>query len=196
MKNILFAILIFMPILSFAQSEDIPSIAANKTSIEGVQTIATHTYWHRTSFTDTHPIGYSIFLSVFPDGDKRYSLSIFINSSNKHTLPKNGLLLIKTLDGSIIEAHQISKEYNTCKSKIEYGTITYTISGLYDIEYEDLFKIASDGIQKIRIETSLNYIESEYKLKKSKEISKSFGNMLYSLENELSTNKKDIRTDF
>lgn len=185
-----------MPLLSFAQSEDTSNVIVNKTSKEGIQTIATHTYWHRTSFTDTHPIGYSIFLSVFPNEDKRYSLSIFINSANKHTLPQNGLLLIKTLDGSIIEAHQLSKEYNTYNSKVEYGTVTYTISGLYEIEYEDLFKIASNGIQKIRIETSLNYIESEYKLKKSKEISKSFGSMLYSLEKELSTNKKDIRTDF
>lgn len=196
MKKILqFFLLISITVNSYAQVYSNTSIALNKTD-DGIQTIATNPSWVRTSFTDTHPISYQLFYSKHANGVEVYGIHLSVNTSKKNSIPKNGLLLIKTTDNTIIEAKRNSFKDEYSDTNINHGIITYNVSSVYEIELDDLIKISQDGIKKIRIETGVDYIESTYKPKRSTEIAQLFSNMLTSIQNELKTNKKDIYNDF
>ena len=196
MKNLLFVLLFsIFSINSFSQNV---RISLNKTSEDGIQVIATNSSWIKTSLIDPLSLSYQLFCGISLNKEtKVYSISIGLNTYNtKGSIPQNGILLIKTSNDEIIELQHTGKtEHAKYVSADKYMT-TYYVSATYEITLDDLVKITKYGIQKIRIETGLDYREVSYKPKYCMKIADLFNNMYTAIQNEMKTNKKDIYSDF
>lgn len=191
MKSKLFLILslIFTSITCVAQSE---GLLMDKPGKEGHRTIGTYFHYIRKGFTDTAPIGLSIIADTSPEVTDFY---LSVKMSNV-TFPKSGVFLIKTSQGEIIELSQISEKYETKSTHyiphmgfIEQGT------GIYPVNQDILNKLKKDGISKIRIETSTEVIDREYKEKTTEKYKKEF-TYIYNLIMNTLSEKKDIYSDF
>lgn len=173
-------------------------LRVNKTNQDGSLLIATDERWYRTGFTDTHPMGFSV-IAKCNEGMSSYLLQISINSMQSFKIPNGALLLIKTLDNEVIELKQTLEDYNTEDIIGEYipyaNTSVHTMYGLYPISESELAQIANSGIIKIRIETELQNLDSEYKSKKAKIISNDFTEMLILIKKQ-SLKGENIRDGF
>lgn len=191
MKAKLFLILslIFTSITCAAQSE---GLLMDKPGKDGQRTIGTYFHYIRKGFTDTAPVGLSIIADTSPEETKFY---LSVKMSNV-TFPKGGVFLIKTSQGEVIELSQLSEKYKTNSTHyiprmglIEQGT------GIYPVTQDILNKLNEDGISKIRIETSAEVIDREYKEKTTEKYKKEF-TYIYNLIMKTLSEKKDIYSDF
>lgn len=167
-KFLLFLSLIFMSITCAAQSEE---LLMDKPGKDGHRTIGTYFHYIRKGFTDTAPVGISIIADSSPEETKFY---LSVKMSNV-TFPNCGVLLIKTAQGEVIELSQLSEKHETKSTHYipnmgfsEHGT------GIYPITQDALNMLEQDGISKIRIETSAEVIDREYKEKTTDKYKKEF----------------------
>lgn len=110
--------------------------------------------------------------------------------------PKNGVLLFKTSQGEVIELTQVEDEHETYSSTyIQNIGLMRHGTGLYPVTIDILNIINQDGIAKVRIETTAQVIDREYKEKHINKYKKEFSGMLNLILNNISQ-KKDIYSDF
>lgn len=190
MKAKLYIILafLFISLSCFAQE----GLLMDKPVKNGCRTIGTYYHYITKGFTDTAPVGLSIIADIKPDTTKYY---LSVRMSNVK-FPKGGVFLIKTSLGEVLELSQISEKYDT--ESIHYvpnvGLINQGV-GLYPITIECLNILNQDGIAKVRIETTAQVIDREYKPKQTEKYKKEFTGMFQLILKTLSQ-KKDIYSDF
>lgn len=190
MKTKLYIILSFLcfSVSCFAQEK----LFMDKPGKNGCRTIGTYYHYMTKGFTDTAPVGLSIIAEITSDSIKYYLSTRMTNV----TFAKGGVFLIKTSEGEIIELSQLSEKYDT--ESIHYvpnvGVINQGI-GLYAITLENLNLLNQKGIAKVRIETTSQVIDREYKPKQIEKYKKEFSDMLKLITSTLSE-KKDIYSDF
>lgn len=191
MKTKLYALLamLFIAITTFAQSE---GLLMDKPGKDGSRLIGTYYHYMSKGFTDTAPVGLSIVASI-KNEDVRYYLSVRMSNV---TFPKSGVFLIKTSEGEVIELSQKEDEHKTHSSTyvpniglLQQGT------GFYPITIETLNAIEQSGITKVRIETTAEVIDLEYKEKQVKKYKKEFSTMLQLIKSS-TLQRKDIYSDF
>lgn len=191
MKAKLYIILaiLFTSVTCVAQSE---GLLMDKPGKDGQRTIGTYFHYISKGFTDTAPVGLSIIADSSPEETKFY---LSVKMSNV-AFPKGGVFLIKTSAGEVIELSQLSEKYETKSTHyiprmgfIEQGT------GIYPVTQDILNILNQDGISKIRIETSAEVIDREYKEKTTEKYKKEFTAM-YSLVLSTLSEKKDIYSGF
>lgn len=191
MKSKLYIILLilFTSVTCVAQSE---GLLMDKPGKDGQRTIGTYFHYIRKGFTDTAPVGLSIIADSSPQKTNFY---LSVKMSNV-SFPKGGVFLIKTTQGEIIELTQQSEKYETKSTHyipnmgfVHHGT------GIYPVTQDILNKLNEDGISKIRIETSAEVIDREYKEKITEKYKKEFTYMYSLILNTLSE-KKDIYSGF
>lgn len=191
MKSKLYLILLLTltSITCVAQTE---GLLMDKPGKDGQRTIGTYFHYIRKGFTDTAPVGLSIIAYTSPEETKFY---ISVKMSNV-SFPKGGVFLIKTSQGEIIELSQQSEKHET-KSTHYIPNMGYIHqgTGIYPVTQDILNKLNEDGISKIRIETSAEVIDREYKEKTTEKYKKEFSAMFNLIFNSLS-DKKDIYSGF
>lgn len=190
MKAKLYIILaaLCVSISSFAQEK----LLMDKPGKNNHRTIGTYYHYMTKGFTDTAPIGLSIIAESFTD-----SIAYYLSARTSNVkFPKGGVFLIKTSKGEVIELTQISEKYDTGSLHYvpNHGVINHGI-GLYPITIDVLNILNQDGITKVRLETTTDVIEREYKPKQVEKYKKEFTAM-YNLIIESLSKKKDIYTDF
>ena len=164
----------------------------DKPGKNGSRTIGTYYHYMTKGFTDTAPVGLSIIADITPDSTKYY---LSARMSNVR-FPKGGVFLIKTSLGEVLELTQLSEKYDT--ESIHYipnvGVINQGI-GLYPISIDQLNILNQDGISKVRIETTAEVIDREYKPKQVEKYMKEFS-VMFNLVLKTLSQKKDIYSDF
>lgn len=185
MKYILF-FLLFISTSIYSQSIDI-----NKVNQDGSRIISTDGYFIRTGFTDRTPFLFSIKSYVNPDKTISFYLGLRINSVTSITIPKNGIILFKTLKGNVIECKQQLDDYKTEDIIGTFvpiaGMTIHSANGLYSITENDLNILCTEGIIKVRVETDIKNIDAEYSDKKGLLFSynlKSRLNLIYNISKQ------------
>lgn len=191
MKSKLYIIILFL-LTSFTCAAQSEGLLIDKPGKDGQRTIGTYYHYIRKGFTDTAPVGLSIIADISPEEIKYY---LSVKMSNV-TFPKGGVFLIKTSDGEVIELSQLSDNHETKSTHyipnmgfIQQGT------GIYPVTQDILNTLNQDGIAKIRIETSAEVIDREYKEKTTEKYKKEFTAM-YNLILRTISEKKDIYSGF
>lgn len=185
-------IIIFSLLTSFTCAAQSEGLLIDKPGKDGQRTIGTYFHYIRKGFTDTAPVGLSIIADISPEEIKFY---LSVKMSNV-TFPKGGVFLIKTSEDEVIELSQLSDKHETKSTHyipnmgfIQQGT------GIYPVTQDILNTLNQDGIAKIRIETSAEVIDREYKEKTTEKYKKEFTAM-YSLILNTISEKKDIYSGF
>lgn len=187
----LLSIMLFLSI-SFSALAQNGKLYIDTIDKEGTRCVGTYYYYIMKGFTDTAAVGLSIMAEVSTT-ETHYFLSVKMNNV---TFPKEGVFLIKTSKGEIIELSQLQNKYKT--EDIHYVPnhgFFQTGTGLYLVDENILELLHKDGISKIRIQTSSGLIDREYKPKQTEKYKKDFDKM-YSLIKKTLSQKKDIYTDF
>lgn len=116
------------------------------------------------AFVEHLGIGMSFLLNK-ETGEKNWGISIIVpNQYSDFSFDRNSLLLIKTFSGSIIELHELM-EYNQVERDIYHITPSIAIhrsSPLYLLAIEDLNKIISEGVEKLRFDSTIGFIDFSY----------------------------------
>lgn len=151
----------------------------------------------RSGFTDRHPFEVAVTATFNPGTQEwEHALMIGVMSGGSEVIPEGAAILIRTGSGDVIESFNTLDELT---SRDFYGTvgpttglISYTNHASYPVSEDDLTKIAMEGVKKVRIQLSGEYIDSEYKKDK-------WGEVIFAQLLELSTAKSgsgDIREGF
>lgn len=112
-----------------------------------------------------------VVLSASLSVSKRGDITIFhfvpeLTFSTQCSAPKNGKMLIKLFDDSVIElTTALGDEQMVRKVHNINGLVysDYTMQPIYDVSEEQLTSIIEKGVKEIRIETSPIVYENEYK---------------------------------
>lgn len=117
------------------------------------------------SFTDKHY--FFVSLDAFQakgDEEASYSIILRTNSTSPISVPKGGRLLIRLQDDSVMELKTLI-EYTDKVGEVITGAIVhtnYSVSPSFIVTPEQIDAI-SKGVKKIRLETSLDPIDKEFK---------------------------------
>lgn len=163
-------------------------IELDKADQDGIRRVTSTDLFVRNGFTDRNPFYYSI-TTVLDNKEIAYYLIVRINGSPHKSIPNEGILLIKTGNGEIIESNNIYKEYET------HDLRCLNLYGCYPISKENFEELATCGISKIRIEVPYSTIDVEYNESKSKSIAKGIRDRLDCI-NKAFLIKKSIRDGF
>ena len=110
--------------------------------------------------------GFDLRLNVFPNGDKFWRFCVTTNEG-KGTIEKGRVILIKFEDGSVMELKNCNEigpadyQYQVTK----YGT-NYYLNPQYPITEEELHKLLTDKVTKVRIEHDAGHFDREINSKK------------------------------
>ncbi|MBQ8190898.1 MAG: hypothetical protein IJZ45_03940 [Bacteroidaceae bacterium] len=151
------------------------------------------TYISRRSM-DMQPVGVALFADItYPDS---INTAIALRFSQALEFPKDGVLLLKTGSGKVIELSQLLESHKTTKYEYlsSYGVNSYSI-GLYPISVGDMLTISQEGISKLRIELSSSVYDGEYNKKRMQKFQSLFSDFI-NIVATLKAEKKDIRSDF
>jgi hypothetical protein len=194
MKVLITCLLLCLSIGSFSQK-----IIINKVNQDGSRIVSTDAVTANTGLLDRDPLLFAVMAYVSPDKEIQYYLSVRINSMESLTIPQNGIILFKTISNKVIECKQQLDDYKTQDILGTYlpmiGVRVHTASGMYPISGDDLMTLSSEGITKVRIETEMRNIDSEYSAKKGVYLARELAKRIY-LVNQMATKKSDIREGF
>jgi len=148
----------------------------------------------RNGFTDRTPLTVTLSAYETPHG-WAYGLLLQIPELVSRALPEGGIVMFRTTSGEIVEFKQtlpehVSRDYvgqwiEGSASKIYYN------SGAYLADLDGLSKL-SEGVAKVRIQTSDSYIDIEYKKERwGKAMTEMLGELQASIESGA-----DIRSGF
>ena len=197
MKKIFsFVLFCLFTVSSFSQQ-----VYIDKMLNENIRYVETSNICYR-KFTDTHIWNYG--LSCYAnDTIKSFVLCININSSSKINIKENGILLIKTFTNDVIELKTSSSDFDKITLGYQYnkplvgniGTISENIIAK-NIAYfsisEDNLILLKNGISKVRLETTSDYVEYEYKKDKiGSPLFNSFNIINETLKHEIKNTIKD-----
>lgn len=159
MKKVLLAILfILSSAYTYAQKIDLDKVENGERfiicSLENVRSMS-------------DKVVFSVGLSAAQNKDEKvfYSILLSATSTKPITVPKNGKLLIKLQDDSILELTTMI-EYSDKIGKVNnvagYVYTGYTVTPSFGVTPDQIDKI-KQGVKKIRLETSLEAIDKEFK---------------------------------
>ena len=139
-----------------------------RTEDDGFKIVATTSEWIRTGMSDRHPLRVGITASLDPKTNVWYhALSIGVSSLVSEAIPEGSVLLIRTMAGGVIELKNsldalTSQDF---KGTLVAGTtiVTYTNQAMYNLSEEDLHKIATSGVQKVRVQLLGEVHDAAYK---------------------------------
>ncbi len=125
--------------------------------------------------------------------DVIYSIILRTNATAPLSVPKDGRLLIKLMDDSIIEL-KTEIEYSDNVGEVRTGSIVYTAYSIFPsfVVTPEQIALISKGVKKIRLETTLDPIDKEYKKDKMGKIIKAE----YNLINQALSQTKSFSDDF
>ncbi|MBP1614728.1 MAG: hypothetical protein H6Q13_2176 [Bacteroidetes bacterium] len=161
MKKILFAFMVLCSMNAFAQKIDLDKAENGERfiicSLENIR-----------SMSDKIVFRVGLSAGQNKTGNTLYSMLLSATAATPLTVPKNGKLLIKLMDDSALELNT-SIEYSDKIGKVNnvagYVYTTYTITPSFNITPEQIDKI-KQGVKKIRLETSLEPIDKDFKKEK------------------------------
>lgn len=154
------------------------------------------------SFTDRAVFNVALGADVFPSADGTTStnkyLKLKVVTLAPHKIPEGGVLLVKNVDGEVLELRAMNEGNAMVRESVKMGTsyvAQYYASVFYPITEEDL-EFLKKGIVKFRQETNLGKHEKEYK--KEKDIKKVTDVIINhdKLINEALATKKSFDSDF
>ncbi|WP_321479724.1 hypothetical protein [uncultured Bacteroides sp.] len=158
MKKILFAFMVLSSMNTFAQKIELDKVEKGERfiicSLENVRSMS-------------DKVVFKVGLSVGQNktGNTLYSILLNATAATPLTVPKNGKLLIKLMDDSTLELNT-SIEYSDKIGKVNnvggYVYTAYTITPSFNVTPEQIDKI-KQGVKKIRLETSLEPIDKNFK---------------------------------
>lgn len=163
--------------------------------VTGLRSLGTELKLVRNGLTDEHPLELALLAVETPNG-WQYSITVTVAELISRSLPENGLLLLKTSTGEVIELtnHCDALTSQDFEGDLVSGTTTlvYHNRGSYSATMEQLIKIGREGVQKLRIQTPGGYYETVYKKEQ-------WGGVITAhvkaIQEEIRKNK-DIRSDF
>lgn len=161
---------------------------------DNVRSISTTPTLMRTDFTDRTPINIVLSCSEVDHSDI-WDIRIYFTSATSFSIPQGGKLLLKLNNDEIMELEQSLPESETRDlfgKRSEYG-VTYTISSSYSIGEDVLSKICAIGLKKLRIETSGDHIDKDFK---SDKITPFFASSYVSIKKALSKPKPELAEGF
>ena len=180
---------------SFSQVPVSRIIVASQDPQTGMRALATDEMVVRSGFSDRHPIGLGLIAIEASDG-WRYSLAISVAETVSRPIPEGSLLLVKLFTGEVLEFtnHLDDLTSQDFEGRLVEGStiIIYNNRGSYSISMEDLVRIGRAGVQKIRIQHSTGYYDTEYK---KDQWSKVITAHVTAIQGAIRQNK-DIRSDF
>lgn len=142
---------------------------------------------------------YMTFVSInaHQKGDNKdyimYTITLRINATSPLAVPKGGRLLIKLMDDSVMEL-KTEMEYSDKVGEVRTGSIVYTAYSIFPsfVVTPEQISMISNGVKKIRLETTLDPIDKEYKKDKMGKIIKAE----YALINQALSQAKSFSDDF
>lgn len=137
------------------------------------------------NFKDKLVLSASLSASVFK-GKTTFNFVPNLTYTSPCETPKNGKLLIKLFDDSVIELTTAAGDKQTVRDVHNINGMVYsdyTMRPLYEITEDQLQQIISKGVKKIRIETSPIIYDNEFKKDK---IGKALGDRYELLKQALS----------
>lgn len=117
------------------------------------------------SFKDKVVFSVALISNTNKSGENFYNLSLKATSLSPITVPKGGKLLIKTADGSVIELSTQMEYAGTVRDVHNvngYVYSDYSIFPSFSLTPAQIDKICK-GVTKIRLETSLDAVDKEFK---------------------------------
>lgn len=121
-----------------------------------------------------------------------YFLSLQASTLHDYEIPKNGKLLLRLFDGTVIELR--NQDIITSYANIEFigSVMQYRAVGMYEISEVQLMSVINKGITKLRMETNTTPIDNEWKKDK---IGKVLGNQYPQIKAAISQ-PKSFDSDF
>ena len=182
------------------------NVYLDQTSDNGNRIVAVQRIWFKSEFFHVRQMQMSI---GFAAVGSVYFLDIGIHTyDEKYVFPSDGKVLIRTTKGDVLSLNIITEtQMNFVETKwnssIKEYIDEYTCDLNIPLSDENIQKIITDGIVKIRIEiTNGKYIEYELDMtkkknsKKNTEITKWLSDSYIILKNRLSNPPIDISEDF
>lgn len=173
MKKMIFALIALMVALPMVAQDY--KIDYDNTDSEGHRIISCE-YVITRSFTDRQVFNVALGADVFPQADgtmsKNKYLKLKVVTLGQHIIPEGGLLLVKNVDGEVLELRAMNEGNAMVRESVKMGTsyvAQYYASVFYPITEQDL-EFLKKGIVKFRQETKTGKHEKEYK--KEKDIKK------------------------
>lgn len=146
------------------------------------------------SMKDKVVFSVALCLNQSKEGTDFYNISLKTTALSPITVPKGGKLLIKLMDDSIIELSTIMEYAGTVRDVHNingYVYSDYTIFPSFPLSTEQIDQI-SKGVKKIRLETTLDVVDKEFKKDKIGQII----SVEYDLIKSALSQKKSFSDDF
>jgi len=116
------------------------------------------------SLTDKMVLSVSLTKYTFRSSHDYYTIKLTVNTGEHCSIPKDGRVLIKTADDSVIELKSISDAESEIRTDIVSGIAIKTVQlvGNYVISEADLQKMFK-GVKKVRMEILPTNYEKDFK---------------------------------
>ncbi len=165
MKNfILLLTVAFFGITSFAQEAQ---VILDTVDPDGQRTVGTNRLVVSNMSDDI-----TLYIALLYVGDpaerseSAWGINVSLVSTSSFSLPEDSLMLIKLDNDEIIEVEQICETYETEDRVGEYDrnskTRLYTMNGTYQISEDNIKKILSHSVAKVRVIRNINPIDYTY----------------------------------
>ena len=191
-KILLLALFILMGSVTYAQKAE---IFTDKVDKDGYRTTITKYISCAKGLIDPCPISVALF-RFSKDDQTSWSLHTIWRCPNSFSIPQGGLFMIKLKNGRVIELKQVLPQERTEDRIGTYSSFykarIYSMSGTYEIDENDIIDIMKFGVEKTRVERSLDTFDTSYKKDK---IGPAIGQQ-YELILKTISSEKDIRSDF
>lgn len=116
------------------------------------------------SFTDKMVLSVSLTKYTFRSGRNYYTMKLSVNTGEHCSIPKDGRVLMKTVDDSVVELKSISDAESEIRTYIISGIAIKTVQlvGNYVVSETDLQKMFK-GVKKVRMEILPTNYEKDFK---------------------------------
>lgn len=195
MKKSLLLVLLGAILTIGAAAQPITRVVVNNQDPKtGLHTLLTSSTIVRTGFTDRHPLRVSVMASERRAGWE-YTIYVELADLVSRAIPEGAALLLRTKSGEVFELVNILTEYESkdivgvwiegTASKTYYNKAAYTVT-------EEQLETISEGVVKIRFQTSSGSFDTEYKKDK---LGAAIAEQLHVLR-EAIAQSSDIRSGF
>lgn len=166
----------------------------------GCRVVATTPQYERNGALDTGPIvGLWLSINAYTDGatPQELCLHIIYSHNSGFAIPKNGTILLKLSDDTVIELHNMLETKETIDRTgtyyAAYKMTQHRNRAKMAITPEQIQAISEKGVIKIRTELENEYFDLNYRKPKFKNMLQKQYNLI---EDTLATKSGDIREGF
>ncbi len=154
MRKILITLL--AALISVAAQAQKVSILYDRPEADGSRQVSTDYVSCRNGMGDKLPLEVALACTVLPSGEEMWDLRICISSATSFAIPKGSRMLIRLGNGDLIELTQTLDDHLTQDRVGTYSELThiktYEMHAVYSIDEEDVRRIASGPVVKVRVE--------------------------------------------